>query len=112
MGRIIDAGGPRDRAAIQLSMRRGSHIRNERRRESAPEALRASVREFSAIFPSAKLRSITATYNCFGLTFGGRRAWVHEDALPLIFEEDEYRLTTTPSVGDLVIYRSDEGDIE
>jgi len=105
MAHIIGRGGPRDRAAIPLSTKLGTHIENERRRESSPDARRASVRKWATEFPDAKLRSLTATYNCFGMVFANRRAWVFEDQLPLVRDEDGYRLVATPAVGDIVVYR-------
>ena len=105
MPEIVGLGGPRDRAALQLSTRLGNHIANARRREMAPDARRASVRKWAAEFPQAHLRSITATYNCVGMVFGNRRTWVLEETLELIRNDDGYRMVLTPRVGDVAVYR-------
>jgi hypothetical protein len=48
------------------------------------------------------------------MVFAGRRTHVHEDALPIVFVDDEYRRIERrdANVGDIVIYRGPSGDIE
>jgi hypothetical protein len=70
---IIGEGGEQDRRAIKLATKRGRWIKNVRRREMPPEQLRAAVDLVHARFSGITLRSISATYNCFGMVFASRR---------------------------------------
>lgn len=113
---IIDEGGSRDKRAIPLATRQGTWIRNVRRTENAPEALRDAAERWKRLLPNAILRSNTALYNCVGLVFASRRTWVGVDdlgpVLRLIFEEDGYnRLSSMADVerGDVVVYRDPQG---
>lgn len=110
---IFQAGAPRDRASIQLATKQGTYIPNERRREGAPDTLRAAVDLYVRERPNAQLRSISATYNCVGLVFATRRTWVDPDHLPMILREDGYsRVPNLERVraGDVIIYRNDKGE--
>lgn len=88
---IIGAGGPSDRASIPLGTRRGTFIPNERRRELNPATLRASVDLWTRERPNARLRSVTAVYNCMGLVFASRRTCIDSTSLDTILREDEYQ---------------------
>lgn len=107
MVEILGRGGQSDRASIPLGTRQGNHIRNERRMERAPAQQRASIELWRRERPEAKLRSITAIYNCMGLIFASRRTHIDIDHLRMIFTEDGYRQSFEVyevQVGDIVVY--------
>ena len=54
-----------------------------------------------------RIRSVSPfMYNCLGMIFASRRAWIEPEALKLIFDDDKYRETTKEQLecGDIVIY--------
>ena len=104
---IIGRGGPNDRNSIELSTKRGSRIPNERRLERAPQALKVGAENFKEQHPDAKLRSLTATYDCMGMVFAARRTWVGTESLEMILREDGYRRISEEEVvvGDVIVYR-------
>src|SRR5882762_3616948 len=106
---VIGAGTPADRLHLPLATRTGRPIRNEVRRERAPESLRAAVQLWARERPAADLRSISATYNCMGLVFATRRTWIDTEELQFILDQDGYKRIATPDVepGDLVVYQRD-----
>lgn len=98
--------------AIETKLRRP--IPNECRPERAPPALAASVELFRSLHPDARLRSITATYNCIGLVVACRRTWVDTEELIEILQDDGFRRlpgAASVNVGDLVIYHDEEGEV-
>lgn len=112
MAIIIGAGGLADRASIPLGTRRGNFIPNERRLERNPAALRAAVEFWNKEQPNARLRSATSVYNCMGLIFACRRAWIDTEHLAAILTGDEYRRLAGPGEtqsGDVVVYREKRG---
>lgn len=111
---IIQRGGSQDPRAIPLVTKRRIHIVNEQRSEMVPEILRASVELWSRERPQARLRSVSATYNCVGLVFASRRTWIGTEDIALILQEDEYnRVSRLDEVrpGDVVVYRDERGEI-
>lgn len=105
---IIGAGGPDDKASIHLATRRNTFIRNERRREMAPNMLKEGADLWRRERPNARLRSASAVYNCMGMVFASRRTWIDPAELDLILKEDEYRPVTELAqveIGDIVVYR-------
>lgn len=108
MSFIISAGGPSDRDSIPLATRKGQHIPNERRGEKSLAQLRAAVELWQKERPNARLRSITAVYNCTGLVFASRRTWVDTDHIAMILADDGYRRLAVESeagIGDIVVYK-------
>jgi hypothetical protein len=57
----------------------------------------------------------TGFYNCHGLTFGGRRAWVYGDGNSIgeILEDDAYEevASATSHAGDVILYFDENGAI-
>jgi len=49
--------------------------------------------------------------NCHGWTFAGGRYWVEGKDVERILEDNGYRPTTSPRVGDVIIYRDGQGRI-
>jgi hypothetical protein len=107
---IIGEGSEQDRKAIKLATKRGRWIKNVRRREMPPEQLRAAVEVVRGKFSALTLRSISATYNCYGMVFASRRTCIVDgNEILNILSDDEYLKVTDRrrvNVGDVVIYRS------
>lgn len=113
MVHIIERGGERDRESIPLATRMGTHIPNERRQERNPQSLQSAV-DIHTLRPSVRLRSATAVYNCVGLVFSSRRAWIEPEHIPMILEEDGYYKVDDEGKimpGDLVLYQNNSGEI-
>lgn len=109
---LIGAGRLGDRNYLPLATRRGTSIRNERRMERAPEALREAVEIWKKERPAADLRSLTAVYDCMGLVFACRRTCVELSELKMILHDDEYRRLSEPEeveIGDIVTYHNEYG---
>lgn len=51
------------------------------------------------------------TYNCHGWLFTGGRFWVAGDILDDILADNQYTQVSTPSVGDLAVYRGARGEV-
>ncbi len=108
MSFIIEAGGPSDRDSIPLATRERNYIPNERRLEQSPAQLRAAVEIWQRERPNARLRSITAVYNCMGLVFASRRTWIEPDHISMILTDDGYSRLDGESeakIGDIVVYK-------
>lgn len=111
---IVGEGGPRDVTSIPLATKKGTLIPNSRRWEKPPQALKVSEDQWRALCPPARLRSLSATYNCVGLVFASRRTWVETDSLALILDEDGFhRVDEEKAVepGDVAVYRNSSGEI-
>jgi hypothetical protein len=107
---LIGAGGENDKASIRLSTKKDNYIPNERKKERAPDSLRAAKALWTRQFPNIKTRSLSATYNCVGLVFGARRTCIDPDQIKMILEDDAYRKLSSDGevkVGDIVIYIKD-----
>jgi hypothetical protein len=97
-----------------LETRARWQIPNEVRLERPKAALEESVRIFKEAFPDARLRSITATYNCVGLVVASRRTWVDPEYLIRILRDDGYRRlagAAEAEPGDVVAYHDPDGAI-
>lgn len=105
---IVGEGGPRDNASILLATKKGQRIKNVRRLEKHPEQMRHAERFALAAGASVRTRSLSSSYNCFGLAFASRRTCVDDDQVPMILADDEYRRLQNRAdamPGDLVLYR-------
>ena len=58
-----------------------------------------------------KLAPPSDRYDCHGFTFLSGAAWIDDDQVDAILSANGYSITATPSVGDIVIYRSG-GDVK
>ena len=104
---IINLGGAADKTRIALSTSKNRPIPNSRRQERPPEAMRAAMEITLNGGADRKLRSLSSTYNCFGMVFANRRTCIEPDAIPDILEDDGYVAIDSPaavSPGDIVIY--------
>ena len=63
--------------------------------------------------PSAQLRSLTGTYNCFGMAFANRRTCIEPIHVQMILDDDGYKEISPQDVmpGDIVIYRDNRGEV-
>lgn len=110
MAVIIGQGGPKDPRSLPLSTRCRTYINNEPRQEWPPAQLKHSIQQYQNDFPRALLRSITAIYNCLGMTFASRRTCIEPDLTDMILAEDGYtKLASSEKacVGDVVVYKKD-----
>jgi hypothetical protein len=99
---------------LKLETRARRQVPNEVRPERNPAALRASVELWKRLRPRARLRSITAAYNCIGLVVACRRAWVDPEELLPALRDDGYRQLGGPAEaekGDVVVYRDQRGNV-
>ena len=109
---VVDEGGPKDTRSIPLATKRGYYIRNIQPPERAPESMSVAERTWKSSRPSIETRSLSATYNCFGLVFASRRTYVLDDQVETILEHDGYRPVRNMAdlrLGDLVVYRQEAG---
>ncbi len=113
MGVLIDEGSPQDCHSIQLVTRERRWIRNVRLPELPPERMKAAERTCHGSHPMIITRSLSATYNCFGMVFASRRtAITAPQELGHILHDDGYRRVSTRAevkVGDVVVYRHAPG---
>lgn len=101
---------------LALQTRKGNDIANETRLEANDVKRREGVRIIQGLRPNVVLRSATQVYNCFGLVFASRRTCVNyedDSSIQRILVDDEYRHINVVEcrVGDVVVYRNDEGEI-
>ena len=50
--------------------------------------------------------------DCHGVTFGDSQYWINNDQVDKILKGDNYTSTTTPNVGDVLIYRDLHGNVQ
>jgi hypothetical protein len=113
---IIDFGGQADPMSLPLYTRKRTFIRNVLRHEQPAEKLRAAADLHRAQYPDIRLRSLTATYNCFGLVFASRRSALCDASqiLTILRDDGFVRVEdrTDAQVGDVVLYRQQaQGEI-
>ncbi len=109
---IIGEGEEQDSHSIKLATKKGRWIRNARRMENSPEAMRAAEGYCRAVCPDLKTRSLSNTYNCYGMVFACRRTWIDEGEIEKILADDGYKLVSDRSevcCGDVIIYREERG---
>lgn len=100
---------------LKIETRKRRHIRNEPDRPlRTQEGMDDFFDRMKSRWTNLTRRSADSSYNCFGMAFANRRTHVHEDALPIIFHDDEYRKIERSDAerGDIVIYRGPSGEIE
>ncbi len=110
---IIGEGEEQDIASIKLATKKGRWIRNARRMEKSPAQMSAAEKHFRAVFSGLKTRSLSNTYNCYGMVFACRRTWIDDGEIEKILVDDEYRLVSNRSdvcCGDMIAYRKGQGE--
>ena len=110
----MDEGSQNDKASILLSTKKRRWIRNVRMQERLPEAMRVAERIWHAKCPGITTRSLSATYNCFGMVFASRRTWIMgPEELDQILNDDGYRRVNHRGeimTGDIIVYRHRPND--
>ena len=101
---------------LALQTRRGNNIANETRLEANLVQRREAVKIVHDLCPNVVPRSATRVCNCYGLVFASRRTCVNyedDSSILSILVDDEYRHINAAEcrVGDVVVYRNDEGEI-
>ncbi len=73
----------------------------------------AFYEEMKRLWPNLQRRSWDSTYNCYGMVFANRRTVVDDTAVPIIFEDDGYRIVERNQAlpGDVVVYKDGRGRI-
>lgn len=105
---------PQQEAPLLLETRARWQIPNETRPERPAVALAESIRILGEAFPDARLRSITAVYNCVGLVVASRRTWADPEHLIRVLREDGYRRlggAAEAEPGDVVAYHDPDGEV-
>ena len=108
---LINEGSKEDKRSIPLATSGGGWIRNVRRLPRSPLSMREAEKYAHAQCPGIQTRSLSSTYNCFGLVFASRRTCIDTDQLPAILRDDGYNEVTDPSIlspGDIVVYLGDD----
>lgn len=104
-----------NQANIILQTKNGRNIPNVQSHETSPFE-RNQYSRFERNFTSVKFRSNpNPAYNCHGLTFASRRTAITDNpSLYHILEDDRYEEIQKDNVlpGDVILYFSDNGDIE
>jgi hypothetical protein len=103
---------------IRIDTRKGKEIRNEPAQRMLPTVVENKDRALRKRFPDA-IRAVqrqpaNGIYNCHGLTFLVRRAWLTEDAeLDKVIADDGYADVALNQLmpGDVVVYYGDSGGI-
>jgi hypothetical protein len=101
------------KSKIDISTRRNRHIDNEINWEPAIAGELMRVRDEMRRWKNAIHRSDVGpcrTFNCHGLTFGSRRAWIHDPVdVQRILDDDGYVEMQRHKVmpGDIAIFRND-----
>lgn len=105
----IEVVPPEATGSLLLSTRRGNKIKNWTILEHGPDRLDAAARQVKSKHPRAEHLAGTAAYNCAGLAFGSRRAWIDPGQVLWILDEDGFKLVGDPqrwSTGDIVVYKN------
>ena len=105
---IIGEGTTRDPNALALATKRKNDILHTTRKEQPKVQLQAGLDLVEKVHPNLLRRSVTATYNCFGMVFGSRRTWILNGAeVEKILNDDGYVPVSRAEVvvGDIILYR-------
>lgn len=106
-------------AGIALETKARRPIRNYQRLDQTPIHLRAAIDFILGAHLTARLRSATGEYNCFGMVFASRRTCIDalegediEEDIRHILRDDGYRQLRQdeiPETGDIVLYGGEDG---
>lgn len=91
-----------------LYTREGWKIPKEAPLKLDPEKVKIQANELKRWIPGIEIRSFsTFPYNCMGLVFASRRAWIEIDHVYKILKDDGYRQIgqREVTVGDIVLYK-------
>ena len=99
---------------IRIATRKDRLIPNDRPPERHPSSLQDARTFVEGTYPTARIRSLSARYNCMGMVFAARRVWIETPELQMILDDDEFRKlapSEAPEVGDVVVYRDESGNV-
>lgn len=115
MTHIIGQGTAVDPQSLDLHTRARWRIPNELRElEKAPATRAAAARIVTETYQTARVLSTSALYNCAGLVFGSRRVVIDVEHAERILRDDGYKEVEGPAAwrpGDIVVYRSEAGEL-
>jgi hypothetical protein len=101
-------GEENDKASIRLATSKNGWIKNVRRLQRSPEAMKAAAEIHKGKFPAIKQRSSSSLYNCFGLVFASRRTCIIDgNEVEKILSEDGYSAIgrVDADIHDVVVFR-------
>ena len=99
---------------LPLATKRGEQIPNEQREQAIIESMEARRELVLKGRLSARVRSLSSTYNCMGMVFASRRTWIEPEHVAMILQDDGYRPVSDEDElypGDVVIYRDNRGEV-
>lgn len=97
---------------LPVYTKRGNPIPNEQRPPKPPPSMAEAENIVLSHHATARTRSLASGYNCVGMVFAARRTWIETDHVDMILREDGYRRVDFENelqVGDVVVYRTDDG---
>ena len=105
---------PGQDVGVNLETRRGNQIPTSRRLPRHRSSMEAAKELWDTSFANIEVRSLDATYNCVGMVFAFRRAWVEPTHVSQMLQDDEYREVVRNEAvpGDLVAYYQDSNRAE
>lgn len=105
-----------EEGSIVTQTRKGNNIKNNQDKVPPVFGQLLEVRDLKQKHPFVTLRGkINSLYNCHGMTFASKRTGIYElPELNKILIEDEYWEVDLKDIlpGDIVLYYSEQGDIE
>lgn len=87
---ILGSLGPIQPQEFSIFTKSLSFIESEQPMEVDNRILRERKRLLTSMFRDCEFRSVSNTYNCVGLVFASRRAFIDTDQLGLILNDDGY----------------------
>ena len=99
---------------LDLATKRGTRVPNGKPPPQPAEAMAVRREYVLGKHPNAKVRSLSAEYNCVGMVFGARRTVIEPEHVPMILDEDGYRRIHGDGdlkLGDVVVYKDDNDEI-
>ena len=106
---------PKPARDISLDDYGGTPIPNHIDPDSAPGLLKLAM-QINVVSSATQILPATGRYNCHGLVFGSRRTNIPPVGIDFDIEEllrrDRYRQSTKPQIGDVIIYRRANGEID
>lgn len=107
---VLGEGGPTDNRALPLYTKKRNWIRNVFQKPEIPrQGLKDLERQVHEGCPGVRTRSLSATYNCYGMVFAVRRTYIKDDVdAQMILDDDEFNTVRDMKdvrPGDLIVYR-------
>jgi hypothetical protein len=87
---IIGLGTKADPNSLELFTKDRKRIPNTQPKEDAPARLKAAKDMVEKGYPSVRMRSLSATYDCVGMVLASRRTRIGAEHLKMILNGDGY----------------------